>query len=79
MPGLTMAIGSNDQSEDLAQRQAAVLLETPIEQQDSETKVPGMTLNKGVNVTVSKNFIKRVKNRLWAAALRALTRTAKRL
>jgi hypothetical protein len=74
MPGLTMAIGSNDQAKVwLNGKQVIKFAETRGIEQDSD-KAPGVALTKGVNVVVFK--VINQKND-WAAALRFLDKDGK--
>lgn len=74
MPGLTMAIGSNDQAKVwLNGKEVHKFAETRGIEQDSD-KVTGITLTKGVNVIVFK--VINQKND-WAAALRFLDKDGK--
>ncbi len=74
MPGLTMAIGSNDQAKVwLNGKEVHKFAETRAVEQDSD-KVTGITLTKGVNVIVFK--VINQKND-WAAALRFLDKGGK--
>ncbi len=74
MPGLTMAIGSNDQAKVwLNGKEVHKFAETRGIEQDSD-KVPGVALTKGVNVIVFKAINQ--KND-WAAALRFLDKDGK--
>jgi hypothetical protein len=74
MPGLTMAIGSNDQAKVwLNGKEVHKFTDTRGIEQDSD-KVPGITLTKGVNTIVFK--VINQKND-WAAALRFLDKDGK--
>jgi len=74
MPGLTMAIGSNDQAKIwLNGKEVHKFAETRGIDQDSD-KIPAMSLTKGVNVIVFK--VINQKND-WAAALRFLDQDGK--
>jgi len=74
MPGLTMAIGSNDQAKVwLNGKEVHKFADTRSIEQDSD-KVPGVTLTPGVNVIVFK--VINQKND-WAAALRFLDKDGK--
>jgi hypothetical protein len=74
MPGLTMAIGSNDQAKVwLNGKEVHKFAETRGIEQDSD-KVDGLTLTKGVNTIVFK--VINQKND-WAAALRFLDKNGK--
>ena len=74
MPGLTMAIGSNDQAKVwLNGKEVHKFAETRGIEQDSD-KVTGITLTKGVNTIVFK--VINQKND-WAAALRFLDKDGK--
>lgn len=74
MPGLTLAIGSNDQAKVwINGKEVYKFTDTRVIEKDTD-KVKDVTLNKGVNVVVFK--VMNQKND-WAAALRFLDKTDK--